>query len=165
MQQWKTLTNLVFSQYCPNHGPDIDRRGCALRLLREWSKIKQKPDTCVCFDMPSCKLRQDEKRESSEANCPLAEIEEVAQVDAYADPPPLSSPVEDVAAHALLAPSPDNEGAQRPVVHAPIGRVTRDGVMGDLSRCFSRIDRIFSRGALNPFFSLQDAEFSKYRST
>ena len=51
--------------------------------------------------MPSCKLRQDEKRESSEANCPLAEIEEVAQVDAYADP----STEEDTAAYALSAPA------------------------------------------------------------
>ena len=40
-------------------------------------------------------------------------------LDAYADPP--------------IQP-PDNEGAQRPVVHAPNGRVTRDGVVGDLDK-------------------------------
>ena len=72
-----------------NHEPDIDRDclGHAIpgrALLREWSMIKQNPDTCVCFDMPSCGRTKRGR----------VEIEEVAQADAYADPPPPSSPAE-----------------------------------------------------------------------
>ena len=62
--------------------------------------------------MPSC--GQTKRGRVVEANCPLAESQEIAQVDAYADPPPQpSSPAEDAAANALAAPSPDTEGAQR----------------------------------------------------
>ena len=36
--------------------------------------------------------------------------------------------------------------------------------MGDISRFFPRIDRIFSGEALNPFFGAQDERFSEFRS-
>ena len=101
----------------PSHGPDIDRdclnhaiTGCA--LLREWSKIKQNPDTCVCFDLPSCGRTR--RGRVVWANSPRAEIEEVGS---FADPQPPSSPAEDAAADALAA--PDNEGAQCPLQRAP----------------------------------------------
>ena len=51
--------------------------------------------------MPSC--GQAKRRRIVEANCLLAEIEKVAQSDAFVDPPLPSSQVEDAAA----------EGAQR----------------------------------------------------
>ena len=49
----------------------------------------------------------------------------------------------------------------------PAGNVgMRTGcVRRDISRFFPRIDRIFFREALNPFFGAQDQGFSKFRST
>ena len=95
--------------------PDIDR-DCldhaipGRALLCERSKIKQNPDTYVCFDIPSCGRM---KRGTEE-------IEEMAQADAYADPPPQSSPTEDAAADA----GPDASAAvrarrqSRPIAHS-----------------------------------------------
>ena len=90
----------------PNHGPEMDSAclahaipGCT--LLSEWSKIKQNPDTCVRFSMPSsCRTKR--RR---------VEIEE----DAYADslPPSSPPPAEDAAADTGAHVAPP----QRPESH------------------------------------------------
>ena len=95
--------------------PDIDR-DCldhaipGRALLCERSKIKQNPDTYVCFDIPSCGRM---KRGTEE-------IEEMAQADAYADPPPQSSPTEDAAADAGPDASAAVAGAAAELAHSPL---------------------------------------------
>ena len=110
----------------PNHGPDMDREclahaipGCT--LLSEWSKIKQNPDTCVRFDMPSCG-RTKRRR---------VEIDE----DTYADflspssPPPAEDAAADTGAHGAgaVAELANNEGAQSPLRRAPLTEAAAPG--------------------------------------
>ena len=73
----------------PNHRPDIDS-DCAIpecALLRELSKIKAKRQTREYAS--TCQAAAGQKKRGR------VEIEEVTKADAYADPPPPSSPAEE----------------------------------------------------------------------
>ena len=114
----------------PNHGLDMYREylahaipGCT--LLRERSKVKQNPDTCVRFDMPSCGWTKRGR----------VEIEE----DAYADslppssPPPTEDAAADTGAHVAGAvaelansPLPKNEE-----VHVEMEEMAAAGALAD----------------------------------